>query len=113
MKKDYPPGVIMIELDDRHIPISIGVNEKERQTFAASFSEIGDAVHNAASIFGLLFDVMAKSEKVPAGVPAMLSVCNQHFARLADRQAQDVLEMAYRFQREAHQADKVRKEGME
>lgn len=113
MTEKQHPGIIMIELDDRHIPVSISVNERQRQTYAKSFSEVGDAIHDASSIFGLLFDVMARSEKVPTGVPAMLSVCNQHFARLADRQAQDVLDMVDRFQSEAHQAEKVRKEGLE
>jgi hypothetical protein len=113
MKKSYPPGVIMIELDDRHIPVSIHVNEKERQTFAVSFSEVGDAVHDAASIFGLLFDVIARAKEVPSGVPAMLSICHKHFSQLADKQAQDVLDMSSRFRCEAHQAEKVRKEGLE
>lgn len=112
MTEKKHPGIIMIELDDRHIPVSICVNEKERQTYAKSFAEVGDAIHDAASIFGLLFDVVAGAKEVSSGVPAMLSVCNQHFARLADKQAQDVMEMAGRFRCEAHQAEKVRKEGL-
>jgi hypothetical protein len=102
---------IMVELDDRHIPVQIMMNEVERRTYQAALQEADFALHDAAGIFALLRDLVAQSAKVPDGVHGVLNVCAKHFGQMAEREAEEVNRLSARLRQEAHQAETFRKGG--
>jgi UDP-N-acetyl-D-mannosaminuronic acid transferase (WecB/TagA/CpsF family) len=109
MTKRAPIDEIMVELDDRHIPVQVMVNEVERRTYQAALQEADFALHDAAGIFALLRDLVGQSAKVTDGVYSVLNVCAKHFGQMAEREAEEVNRLSARLRQEAHQADTFRK----
>ncbi len=75
MTKRAPMGEIMVELDDRHIPVQVMMNEVQRRTYQAALQEADFALHDAAGVLALLRDLVAQSAKMPNGVASVLNVC--------------------------------------
>ena len=111
MNKRARTDEILVELDDRHIPVQIMMNEVERRIYQAALQEADFALHDAAGIFSLLRDLVAQSAKVPDGVHGVLNVCAKHFGQMAEREAEEVNRLSARLRQEAHQADTFRKGG--